>query len=136
MPMLTENQCDDIIRYLQTEAFKDAVIKGPLIDDIVDLLSDNGYTIPTSNRGKLLLGTGGNTQRYAILKSDKVSLGQYSTVNLDSIDLGFTGLVERDDYTRNIQVKGKATTGTQKTSKVTPAGVTPPSSLHFRVDSI
>ena len=74
MPMLTENQCDDIIRYLQTEAFKDAVIKGPLIDDIVDLLSDNGYTIPTSNRGKLLLGTGGNTQRYAILKSDKVSV--------------------------------------------------------------
>ena len=124
MPMLTENQCDDIIRYLQTEAFKDAVIKGPLIDDIVDLLSDNGYTIPTSNRGKLLLGTGGNTQRYAILKSDKVSLGQ---ADLDSIDLGFTGLVERDDYTRNIQVKGKATTGTQKTSKVTPAGVTPPS---------
>ena len=122
--MLTENQCDDIIRYLQTEAFKDAVIKGPLIDDIVDLLSDNGYTIPTSNRGKLLLGTGGNTQRYAILKSDKVSLGQ---ADLDSIDLGFTGLVERDDYTRNIQVKGKATTGTQKTSKVTPAGVTPPS---------
>ena len=69
------------------------------------------------------MGTGGNTQRYAILKSDKVSLGQ---ADLDSI-LGFTGLVERDDYTRNIQVKGKATTGTQKTSKVTPAGVTPPS---------
>ena len=124
MPTITEKQCDDIIRYLQTEAFKDAVIKGPLIDDMVDLLNDGGFTIPTSSRGKVLLGTGGNTQRYAILKSDKVSLQQ---ADQDSVDLGFTGLVERDDYTRNIQVKGKATTGTQKTSKVTPANVTPPS---------
>ncbi len=124
MPTITEKQCNDIIRYLQTEAFKDAVIKGPLIDDIVDLLTDNGFTIPTSTRGKVLLGTTGNTQRYAILKSDKVSLQQ---ADQDSVDLGFTGLVERDDYTRNIQVKGKATTGTQKTTKTTPAGVTPPS---------
>lgn len=124
MPTLTEKQCDDIIRYLQTEAFKDAVIKGPLIDDIVDLLADNGYSIPASNRGKYLLGTGGNTQRYAILKSDKVNLSQ---ADADSVALGFSDLVERDDYTRNIQVRGKATTGTQKTSKTTPANVTPPS---------
>ena len=124
MPTLSDKQCDDIIRYLQTEAFKDAVIKGPLIDDVVDLLNDNGYTIPTSNRGKVLLGTSGNTQRYALLKSDKVNL---AVANQDSVDLGFNDLLERDDYTRNIQVKGKATTGTQKTSKVTPANVTPPS---------
>ena len=124
MPTLSEKQCDDIIRYLQTEAFKDAVIKGPLIDDVVDLLSDNGYTIPTSSANKVLLGTAGNTQRYAILKSDKVTLQQADS---DSKNLGFTGLIERDDYTRNIQVKGKATTGTQKTTKTTPAGVTPPS---------
>ena len=36
-------------------------------------------------------------------------------------------MLERDDYTRHIQVTGKATTGTQKTTKTTPAGVTPPS---------
>ena len=41
--------------------------------------------------------------------------------------LGFNDLVEKDDYTRHIQVRGKATTGTQKTAKTTPAGVTPPS---------
>ena len=117
MPALTEKQCDDIIRYLQTEAFKDAVIRGLLIDDIVDLLHDNGYSIPTSNRGKLLLGTAGNTQRYAILKSDKVNLSQ---ADADSVALGFSDLLERDDYTRHIQVRGKATTGTQKTSKTTP----------------
>ena len=124
MPVLTEKQCDTIIRYLQTEAFKDNVLRGPFIDDIVDLLNDNGYTIPTSSRGKVLLGTAGNTQRYAQLKSDKVTLAQ---ADQDSVDLGFTNLLERDDYTRNIQVTGKATTGTQKTTKTTPAGVTPPS---------
>ena len=106
------------------KAFKDNVLRGPFIDDIVDLLNDNGYTIPTSSRGKVLLGTAGNTQRYAQLKSDKVTLAQ---ADQDSVDLGFTNLLERDDYTRHIQVTGKATTGTQKTTKTTPAGVTPPS---------
>ena len=41
MPVLTEKQCDTIIRYLQTEGFKDNVLRGPFIDDIVDLLNDN-----------------------------------------------------------------------------------------------
>ena len=124
MPTLTEQQCDDIIRYLQTEAFKDNVLSGVFIDDMVDLLNDNGWAIPqASGRGKNLLGTSGNTQRYASLKSDKVTLAQ---ADADSVALGFNNLIERDDYTRNIRVKGKATTGTQKTTKTTPAGVTPP----------
>jgi len=124
MPVLTELQCDTIIHYLQTEALKDAVIKGPLIDDVVDLLNDNGFTIPTSSRGKVLLGTSGNTQRYAQISTMKQSL---SDANNIAIQLGFTDLIECNNYTRNIQVTGKATTGTQKTSKVTPAGNTPPS---------
>ena len=70
MPVLTEKQ-DTIIRYLQTEAFKDNVLRGPFIDDIVDLLNDNGYTIPFP-AGKVLLGTAGNTQRYAQLKLIKL----------------------------------------------------------------
>ena len=124
MSVLNSVQCDTIIQYLQTEALKDAVIKGPLIDDVVDLLSDNGYTIPVSNRSKPLLGTSGNTQRYAQISTMKQSLSEADGA---SAILGFTDLVECNNYTRNIQVKGKATTGTQKTSKTTPAGNTPPS---------
>ena len=52
MPVITALTCDTIIHYLQTEALKDAVIRGPLIDDVVDLLNDNGYIIPLSNRSK------------------------------------------------------------------------------------
>lgn len=124
MPVITALTCDTIIQYLQTEALKDAVIKGPLIDDVVDLLNDNGYTIPLSNRSKPLLGTTGNTQRYAQISTMKQTL-----VDADNIasQLGFTDLVECNNYTRNITVSGKATTGTQKTSKTTPAGNTPPS---------
>ena len=124
MPVLNNVQCDTIIQYLQTEALKDAVIKGPLIDDVVDLLNDNGYTIPLSNRSKPLLGSTGNTQRYAQISTMKQTL-----VDADNIasQLGFTDLVECNNYTRNIQVSGKATTGTQKTQKTTPAGNTPPS---------
>jgi len=124
MPVLNSVQCDTIIQYLQTEALKDAVIKGPLIDDVVDLLNDNGFTIPTSSRGKPLLGTTGNTQRYA-----QISTMKQNIVDADNIasQLGFTDLVECNNYTRHIQVKGKATTGTQKTTKTTPAGNTPPS---------
>ncbi len=124
MPVITALTCDTIIQYLQTEALKDAVIKGPLIDDVVDLLSDNGYTIPLSNRSKPLLGTTGNTQRYAQISTMKQSL---SDANFIAQQLGFTDLVECNNYTRYIQVSGKATTGTQKTSKTTPAGNTPPS---------
>ena len=124
MPVLTELQCDTIIHYLQTEALKDAVIRGPLIDDVVDLLNDNGYTIPTSSRGKVLLGTSGNTQRYAQISTMKLSLTDANTV---SQQLGFNDLVEKDDYTRNIRVTGKATTGTMSGPKLTPAKVTPPS---------
>ena len=51
MPVITPLNCDTIIHYLQTEALKDAVIRGPLIDDVVDLLNDNGYTIPTYQTG-------------------------------------------------------------------------------------
>ena len=71
MPVLNSVQCDTIIQYLQTEALKDAVIKGPLIDDVVDLLNDNGFTVPLSNRSKPLLGTTGNTQRYAQISTMK-----------------------------------------------------------------
>ena len=124
MPVITPLNCDTIIHYLQTEALKDAVIKGPLIDDVVDLLNDNGYTIPTSNRSKPLLGTAGNTQRYAQISTMKQHL---SDANNIAARLGFTDLIECNNYTRNIQVRGKATTGTQKTPKTTPAGNTPPS---------
>jgi len=124
MPVITALTCDTIIQYLQTEALKDAVIKGPLIDDVVDLLNDNGFTIPLSNRSKPLLGTTGNTQRYAQISTMKQSLPDADAI---SQRLGFNDLVEKDDYTRHIQVRGKATTGTQKTAKTTPAGVTPPS---------
>mgnify|MGYP003639426265 FL=1 len=124
MPVLNNVQCDTIIQYLQTEALKDAVIKGPLIDDVVDLLNDSGYSIPVSNRSKPLLGTAGNTQRYAQISTMKQNL---PTANLSAQRLGFSGLIECNNYTRNIQVTGKATTGTQKTSKTTPAGNTPPS---------
>ena len=124
MPVITPLNCDTIIHYLQTEALKDAVIRGPLIDDVVDLLNDNGYTIPTSNRSKPLLGTAGNTQRYAQISTMKQSL---SDANNIAIQLGFTDLIECNNYTRYIQVRGKATTGTQNSSKTTPAGNTPPS---------
>ena len=124
MPVITALNCDTIIQYLQTEALKDAVIKGPLIDDVVDLLNDNGYTIPLSNRSKPLLGTTGNTQRYAQISTMKQSLSDADNI---AQQLGFTDLVECNNYTRNITVSGKATTGTQKTSKTTPAGNTPPS---------
>ena len=66
----------------------------------------------------------GNTQRYAQISTMKQSLPDADAI---SQRLGFNDLVEKDDYTRHIQVRGKATTGTQKTAKTTPAGVTPPS---------
>ena len=123
MPQITTDQCDDIIRYLQVEGFKDRSIV-ILVDDVVALLNNNNYTIPFIKAGKPLLGTAGNTQRYATLKTDKIPL----QANADAIanKLGFTGIKEMDDYTRHIQVKGKATVGTQKTAKVNAAGDTLP----------
>ena len=57
MPVLNSVQCDTIIQYLQTEALKDAVIKGPLIDDVVDLLNDNGFDNDTLDKAYEALAT-------------------------------------------------------------------------------
>lgn len=123
MPQITGDQCDDIIRYLQVEGFKDRSIV-ILVDDVVALLNNNNYTIPSIKVGKPLLGTAGNTQRYATLKTDKIKRLRHADTIAQR--LGFTGIKEMDDYTRHIQVKGKATVGTQKTAKVNAAGDTLP----------
>ena len=115
MPTLTEDQRHAILVYLNIEGFRAGAMTA-LDNDIVDLLNDNGYTIPTYKTGP---GAGnpmlGGNKQYS-----KHVGNHFKDSNIQSW-MGLADEGEADNYTRNIVCSG-ASTGSSRSAKRNSAG--------------
>ena len=115
MPTLTEDQRHAILVYLNIEGFRAGAMRD-LDNDIVDLLNDNGYAIPTYKSGP---GAGnpmlGGNKQYS------KHVGQhFKDSNIQSW-MGLANEAEADNYTRHIVTPG-AGTGSSRSAKRNYAG--------------
>ena len=115
MPTMTEDQRHALLVYLNIEGFR-AGAMSQLDNDIVDLLNDNGYTIPTYQTGA---GSGnpmfGGNKQYS--KHVQTHFTDYNINNW----MGLTDEAEADNYTRHV-VARPAKTGDSKSAKRNSAG--------------
>ena len=115
MPTMTEDQRHALLVYLNIEGFR-AGAMSQLDNDIVDLLNDNGYTIPTYQTGA---GSGnpmfGGNKQYS-----KHVQTHFTNLNINNW-MGLTDESEADDYTRHV-VARPAKTGDSKSAKRNSAG--------------
>jgi len=115
MPTLTEDQRHAILVYLNIEGFRAGAMTA-LDNDIVDLLNDNGYTVPTYKTGP---GAGnpmlGGNKQYS-----KHVGNHFKDSNIQSW-MGLANEGEADNYTRNIVTPG-AGTGSSRSAKRNSAG--------------
>ena len=107
MPTMTEDQRHALLVYLNIEGVAQGDITS-LDNDIVDLLNDNNYTIPTYKAGP---GTGnpmfGGNKTYS---SHMIKLWNDSNIQTW---MGLASLAEANDYTRHI-ISAGASTGNSK----------------------
>ncbi len=115
MPTMTEDQRHALLVYLNIEGFR-AGAMSQLDNDIVDLLNDNGYTIPTYQTGA---GSGnpmfGGNKQYS-----KHVQTHFTDLNINNW-MGLTDEAEADNYTRHV-VARPAKTGDSKSAKRNSAG--------------
>lgn len=115
MPTMTEDQRHALLVYLNIEGFR-AGAMSQLDNDIVDLLNDNGYTIPTYQTGA---GSGnpmfGGNKQYS-----KHVQTHFLNANIQNW-MGLTDEAEADNYTRHV-VARPAKTGDSKSAKRNSAG--------------
>ncbi len=115
MPTMTEDQRHALLVYLNIEGFR-AGAMSQLDNDIVDLLNDNGYTIPTYQTGA---GSGnpmfGGNKQYS-----KHVQTHFLNANINNW-MGLTDEAEADNYTRHV-VARPAKTGDSKSAKRNSAG--------------
>lgn len=115
MPTMSEDQRHALLVYLNIEGFR-AGAMSQIDNDIVDLLNDNGYSIPTYQSGA---GTGnamfGGNKQYS-----KHVQTQFTNIGIQTW-MGLTGEGEADNYTRHI-VAPPANTGDSKSAKRNSAG--------------
>lgn len=115
MPTMTEDQRHALLVYLNIEGFR-AGAMSQLDNDIVDLLNDNGYTIPTYQTGA---GSGnpmfGGNKQYS-----KHVQTHFTDLNINNW-MGLTDEGEADNYTRHV-VARPAKTGDSKSAKRNSAG--------------
>jgi len=115
MPTLTEDQRHAILVYLNIEGFRAGAMTA-LDNDIVDLLNDNGYTVPTYKTGP---GAGnpmlGGNKQYS-----KHVGNHFKDSNIQSW-MGLANEGEADNYTRHIVTPG-AGTGSSRSAKRNSAG--------------
>jgi hypothetical protein len=112
---MTEDQRHALLVYLNIEGFR-AGAMSQLDNDIVDLLNDNGYTIPTYQTGA---GSGnpmfGGNKQYS-----KHVQTHFTDLNINNW-MGLTDEGEADNYTRHV-VARPAKTGDSKSAKRNSAG--------------
>jgi hypothetical protein len=112
---MTEDQRHALLVYLNIEGFR-AGAMSQLDNDIVDLLNDNGYTIPTYQTGA---GSGnpmfGGNKQYS-----KHVQTHFLNANINNW-MGLTDEAEADNYTRHV-VARPAKTGDSKSAKRNSAG--------------
>ena len=110
MPTMTENQRHALLVYLNIEGIRSTAITD-LDDDIVDLLNDNGYSIPTykSGAGSGNPMFGGNKQYTKHIQT------HFNDANIQTW-IGLADEGEADNYTRRV-VAAPAKTGDSKSAK-------------------
>ena len=110
MPTMTEDQRHALLVYLNIEGFR-AGAMSQLDNDIVDLLNDNGYSIPNYQTGA---GSGnpmfGGNKQYS-----KHVQTQFTSSNIQTW-MGLADEAEADNYTRRV-VAPPAKTGDSKSAK-------------------
>lgn len=115
MPTLTEDQRHALLVYLNVEGFRAGAMT-QLDNDIVDLLNDNGYSVPTYQTGA---GAGnpmfGGNKQYS-----KHVQQHWNDANIQNW-MGLADEEEADNYTRHI-VAPPASTGSSRSAKRNGAG--------------
>ena len=110
MPTMTENQRHALLVYLNIEGFRAGAMTA-IDNDIVDLLNDNGYSVPTYQTGA---GSGnpmfGGNKQYS-----KHVQTQFTSSNIQTW-IGLADEGEADNYTRRV-VAAPAKTGDSKSAK-------------------
>lgn len=110
MPTLTEDQRHALLVYLNIEGFRAGAMSA-IDNDIVDLLNDNGYSVPNYQTGA---GSGnpmfGGNKQYS-----KHVQTQFTSSNIQTW-MGLADEGEADNYTRRV-VAAPAKTGDSKSSK-------------------